>query len=164
MTCAKDGGVCSNGNPVGTAFLRTAASPPRECFVQDVLIHCTVISTATAFQRGGYGDLSLNVIPSPPPLSAASTTTVLRQRIQLRKRQVCWDSRGRSVSAHLSLHRSQRQPNDTYGETSQTVRSLDAIHLGTALRVRSRLASFVTYDKRLADAATAAGLSVDMPS
>ncbi len=45
-----------------------------------------------------------------------------------------------------------------------TVRSLDAIHLGTVLRIRSRLTSFVTYDKRLADAATAAGLTVDMPS
>ena len=45
-----------------------------------------------------------------------------------------------------------------------TVRSLDAIHLGTALSIRSRLTSFVTYDKRLADAAAAAGLSVDMPS
>lgn len=45
-----------------------------------------------------------------------------------------------------------------------TVRSLDAIHLGTALSIRSRLTSFVTYDKRLADAATAAGLSVDMPA
>jgi predicted nucleic acid-binding protein len=45
-----------------------------------------------------------------------------------------------------------------------TVRSLDAIHLGTALRIRSRLTSFVTYDKRLADAATGAGLIVDMPA
>jgi len=45
-----------------------------------------------------------------------------------------------------------------------TVRSLDAIHLGTALRIRSRLTSFVTYDKRLADAATVAGLAVDIPS
>ncbi|MEY9966730.1 putative nucleic acid-binding protein [Streptacidiphilus sp. MAP12-16] len=45
-----------------------------------------------------------------------------------------------------------------------TVRSLDAIHLGTALRIRARLTSFVTYDKRLADAATAAGLTVDMPA
>ena len=44
-----------------------------------------------------------------------------------------------------------------------TVRSLDAIHLGTALRIRPRLTSFITYDKRLADAATAAGLPVDMP-
>jgi predicted nucleic acid-binding protein len=47
-----------------------------------------------------------------------------------------------------------------------TVRSLDAIHLATALRVRDqgRLTSFVTYDKRLADAAEAAGLAVDTPT
>jgi uncharacterized protein len=44
-----------------------------------------------------------------------------------------------------------------------TVRSLDAIHLATALRTE-RLTSFVTYDKRLADAARAAGLSVDAPA
>jgi hypothetical protein len=34
-----------------------------------------------------------------------------------------------------------------------TVRGLDAIHLGTALHSRPRLISFVTYDKRLLDAA-----------
>jgi predicted nucleic acid-binding protein len=45
-----------------------------------------------------------------------------------------------------------------------TVRSLDAIHLATALRVRAELVSFVTYDKRLADAARAAGLPVDTPA
>lgn len=45
-----------------------------------------------------------------------------------------------------------------------TVRSLDAIHLGTALSVRPQLTSFVTYDKRLADAARTAGLPVDVPS
>jgi len=45
-----------------------------------------------------------------------------------------------------------------------SVRSLDAIHLATALRRTGELTSFVTYDKRLADAATAAGLTVDMPS
>jgi predicted nucleic acid-binding protein len=45
-----------------------------------------------------------------------------------------------------------------------TVRSLDAIHLATALRIRSQLTSFITYDKRLADAAQAAGLTVDMPA
>jgi predicted nucleic acid-binding protein len=42
------------------------------------------------------------------------------------------------------------------------VRSLDAIHLATALRVQP-LTSFVTYDKRLADAARTAGLLVDAP-
>jgi predicted nucleic acid-binding protein len=45
-----------------------------------------------------------------------------------------------------------------------TVRSLDAIHLATALRIRSQLTSFITYDKRLADAAQTAGLTVDMPA
>jgi uncharacterized protein len=48
--------------------------------------------------------------------------------------------------------------------TPATVRSLDAIHLGTALHVRSALASFVTYDKRLLDAAQAAGLPIDSPT
>jgi predicted nucleic acid-binding protein len=45
-----------------------------------------------------------------------------------------------------------------------TVRSLDAIHLGTALHSRSGLTSFVTYDKRLLEAARAAGLPVDSPA
>jgi predicted nucleic acid-binding protein len=45
-----------------------------------------------------------------------------------------------------------------------TVRSLDAIHLGTALHSRPELTSFVTYDKRLLDAAAAAGLPVDSPA
>ena len=45
-----------------------------------------------------------------------------------------------------------------------TVRSLDAIHLGTALQSRPGLTSFVTYDKRLRDAARAAGLPVDSPT
>lgn len=45
-----------------------------------------------------------------------------------------------------------------------TVRSLDAIHLGTALAIRKDLTSFVTYDKRLLDAAAASGLRVDSPA
>ncbi len=45
-----------------------------------------------------------------------------------------------------------------------TVRSLDAIHLGTALHARHALTSFVTCDKRLLDAAMAAGLPVGSPA
>lgn len=45
-----------------------------------------------------------------------------------------------------------------------TVRSLHTIHLGTALRARQALTSFVTYDKRLLDAALAAGLPADAPA
>jgi uncharacterized protein len=42
-------------------------------------------------------------------------------------------------------------------------RTLDAIHLATALRMSDQLTSLVTYDRRLADAAVAAGLTVDGP-
>ncbi|MDA8322645.1 MAG: type II toxin-antitoxin system VapC family toxin [Actinomycetota bacterium] len=45
-----------------------------------------------------------------------------------------------------------------------SVRSLDAIHLGTALHTRQVLTSFVTYDKRLLDAALAAGLPAEAPA
>jgi uncharacterized protein len=45
-----------------------------------------------------------------------------------------------------------------------TVRSLDAIHLGTALHTRRTLTAFVTYDKRLLDAAKTACLPVDSPT
>lgn len=45
-----------------------------------------------------------------------------------------------------------------------TVRSLDAIHLGSALSIRRSLTSFVTYDKRLLDAAIGAGLPADSPA
>ena len=45
-----------------------------------------------------------------------------------------------------------------------TVRSLDAIHLGTALHTRQVLTSFITYDKRLLDVALAAGLPAEAPT
>ncbi len=45
-----------------------------------------------------------------------------------------------------------------------TVRSLDAIHLGTAQNLGHALSSFVTYDKRLLAAARTAGLPTDSPA
>jgi uncharacterized protein len=45
-----------------------------------------------------------------------------------------------------------------------TVRSLDAIHLGTALHARQVVTSFLTYDKRLLDAALEAGLPAEAPA
>ena len=48
--------------------------------------------------------------------------------------------------------------------TPATVRSLDIIHLGTALRFRSSLTSFVTYHQRLLDAAQALGLPINAPA
>ena len=45
-----------------------------------------------------------------------------------------------------------------------SLRSLDAIHLATALSLGSALDAFVVYDERLARAATEAGLPVVAPS
>jgi predicted nucleic acid-binding protein len=43
------------------------------------------------------------------------------------------------------------------------LRSLDAIQLASALALASQHVTFVTYDRRLADAATAAGLDTASP-
>lgn len=43
------------------------------------------------------------------------------------------------------------------------LRSLDAIHLATALSVREEIGAFVTYDDRLAEAAAGEGLPVRRP-
>jgi uncharacterized protein len=45
-----------------------------------------------------------------------------------------------------------------------TVRSLDAIHLASALTRRAELTTFVTYDRRLLEAARAADLPVQAPA
>ena len=45
-----------------------------------------------------------------------------------------------------------------------TLRSLDAIHLASALSLRDELAVLVTYDARFAQAARLAGLSVTAPA
>ncbi len=45
-----------------------------------------------------------------------------------------------------------------------TLRSLDAIHLATALMLVPEVGSFVTYDSRLADAARTAGFDVVAPA
>jgi predicted nucleic acid-binding protein len=44
------------------------------------------------------------------------------------------------------------------------LRSLDAIHLATAMMIADSLTVFVTYDKRLSAAASALGLQVSAPA
>ena len=43
------------------------------------------------------------------------------------------------------------------------LRTLDAIHLASALSIAEEVTAFVTYDKRLADSASAAGFAVYAP-
>lgn len=44
------------------------------------------------------------------------------------------------------------------------LRSLDAIHLASAMALGAEMEAFITYDSRLADAARAAGLTVIAPA
>lgn len=50
------------------------------------------------------------------------------------------------------------------GLAPSTLRTLDAIHLATAIALGGELDAFVTYDDRLADAARAVGLPVVRPA
>lgn len=52
---------------------------------------------------------------------------------------------------------------DDAGLLRYPLRSLDAIHLTSALRIRRDLGAFVGYDKRLLDAAATAGLPIASP-
>jgi predicted nucleic acid-binding protein len=52
---------------------------------------------------------------------------------------------------------------DAAGSLPGSLRSLDAIHLATALRLRSSLSVLVAYDRRLLDAAELAGLPTASP-
>jgi len=52
---------------------------------------------------------------------------------------------------------------DAAGSLPGSLRSLDAIHLATALRLRSDLHSLVAYDHRLLEAARLAGLPTASP-
>jgi predicted nucleic acid-binding protein len=45
-----------------------------------------------------------------------------------------------------------------------TLRSLDAVHLATALSIRDEIGAFITYDQRLGQAAAGQGLVVTQPS
>jgi uncharacterized protein len=44
------------------------------------------------------------------------------------------------------------------------LRTLDALHLATAATISTELRAFVTYDKRLADAAVGIGIAVSAPT
>lgn len=52
---------------------------------------------------------------------------------------------------------------DAAGSLPGPLRSLDAIHLATALRLRAGLHALVAYDQRLLDAASLAGLPTRAP-
>ncbi|HEX3826005.1 MAG TPA: type II toxin-antitoxin system VapC family toxin [Sporichthyaceae bacterium] len=73
--------------------------------------------------------------------------------------------RGLSVLARIELVRISDRLLEAAGELQPPeLRSLDAVHLATALRLGEDLGRFVVYDARLAEAARLAGLTVIAPA
>ena len=73
--------------------------------------------------------------------------------------------RGRSVLVGIELVAiSGRVLDSARTIEPRELRSLDAIHLATAARFEGELGSFVTYDDRLARAASAMGMRVAQPA
>ena len=103
---------------------------------------------------------------SPLITSRISTVEVARAIARVTEGGV---ARGRAavreVFTSVSLSELDRDIADRAADVGPpTMRALDAIHVATALAIGSELAEFVTYDRRLADAARAAGLEVIAPA
>lgn len=93
--------------------------------------------------------------------SALARTEVARALLPLGAVAV---RRGRDVLALLELLRvNDRVLTEAGNLLPSELRSLDAIHLATALEFGSDLGRFVTYDARLAKAANSLGLDVVAP-
>lgn len=93
--------------------------------------------------------------------SALARTEVLRALLPAGDEAV---ARGRGVLQRLDLVRiNDRVLNAAGVLRPPALRSLDAIHLATAVELGEDLRAFVTYDERLAAAATRLGLTVRQP-
>jgi hypothetical protein len=94
--------------------------------------------------------------------SALARTEVVRALIPLGPDPV---RRGREVLARVDLLRVSDRVLDAAGSLAPAdLRSLDAIHLASAEQLGSDLRAFVTYDERLALAATGRGFRVIHPA
>lgn len=93
--------------------------------------------------------------------SALARTEVMRALLLEGEERL---ARGRAVLARISLIRINNRVLDQAAELQPSeVRSLDAIHLATAMQLDSDLSQLVTYDGRMFDAASELGLKVIAP-
>jgi len=94
--------------------------------------------------------------------SALVTTELVRA---VRRLQPDLEPRAHALIAGLTRIEVDREVLTTAaGLSPSEMRSLDAIHLATALTLGAELDALVTYDVRMAEAARAAGLRVEAPA
>jgi predicted nucleic acid-binding protein len=93
--------------------------------------------------------------------SALARTEVVRALLPLGPEAV---RRGREVLGRVDLLRINDRVLDAAGLLAPPeLRSLDAIHLATALSIDDPALDIITYDRRFAEAASASGLRVVQP-
>jgi predicted nucleic acid-binding protein len=94
--------------------------------------------------------------------SRLSTVEVARA---LRRRGGYDEERLRAVISQLTFRELDRELATAAGRLGPSgLRTLDAVHLATALSIQAEVETFVTYDARLADAARSHGLAVVAPA
>ncbi|XVS63180.1 type II toxin-antitoxin system VapC family toxin [Actinosynnema sp. CA-299493] len=98
--------------------------------------------------------------PDPVVSSALARTEVVRA---VRRDAGRLGARARRVLSGVEMIPMTFDLLDEAGDLPMDLRSLDAIHLVSAMRVRGDLDAFVAYDKRLLTAADEMGLPVASP-
>jgi predicted nucleic acid-binding protein len=99
------------------------------------------------------------------PRRATSRLAVVEVLRAVRRRDPGAESLAREVLARTALLVVSDRVLVTAVEVGPArLRSLDAIHIASALRIRAALAAFVSYDSRQIEAAAALGLPVVSPS
>ncbi|HZE39992.1 MAG TPA: type II toxin-antitoxin system VapC family toxin [Stackebrandtia sp.] len=99
-----------------------------------------------------------SVLASSTLLYPELVRAVSRHRPQLRPRAVALMQRIMTVPMDWDIVTSSA----TIG--TPMLRTLDALHLATATSIKDELDAFVSYDKRLCDAALEVGMTVDSPA
>lgn len=131
--------------------------PPRVLYVDSSAIVKLVVREAESDELHAHlegaqlvtSEIALTEVPRAAYLRAGVAEVFDQAETVLRRFDV--------VELDDDLHRAaaRRQPRE--------LRTLDAIHLVSALRVARHLDAVVAYDRRLTQAARAAGLTVDAP-
>ncbi len=96
--------------------------------------------------------------------SALALTEVPRAAIRVGADAAVLDAADRMLTGITRIRLTEDLLREAGRHPGPTLRSLDAIHLVTANRLRRALDAFITYDHRLAKAATAADLPVCVPA
>lgn len=101
----------------------------------------------------------------PDPIVASSSLVRTETLRAVRRAQPQGMAHARAILARFALHDLDDEVLQAAVELDPAIlRTLDAIHLATALRLAADLEAIVTYDRRMIDGARALGLPVASPA